>query len=539
MRIWLLTAVALAAQEHPAEPPKTGTVTGIVIDDKSGDGVPKAVIILRQGQQGDGGIGTTTGLDGKFALREVNPGTYALAIDRDGYVAARGNSQTVTVQAGQTSSDVKLKLLRTAAISGRILDPDGDPVSGVSVNVSAARARKDARPTGYATTNDRGEYRAFQIAPGEYRLSVTYNPRGRLEGVHMQPTGKADSTAGEAYPTLYYPGTMDARQAAVVKVEPGADLQGFDLQLVRMHGVRVRGRVITGAATTPAPLFQMVTLTPVGQRDPPAQSHDFLIRDRKGEFEFQDVLPGTYRVQVQVGGFNEPNRTSARQTLEIGVSDVEGIVLTPGQPRNLSGRVIPPEGRKVPPGLMVVLGSREAGDTQGGGFAQVGADGAFTMPQVAPNDYDLLLGSTTGGEDDAYIQAIRMGDTDALAEGVHVGEGPVAPIEIILKGNGGTAECVVTDDSSDPVPGATVLLVPDQPRQRQAALFGECRTRPDGTCKVTGITPGEYHVYAFPDGMQIERRDPDAFKPFEKYSEGLKFAEGERKEVSLKAAPAE
>lgn len=527
MRIRLITASALFAIAIPMAA-QTGSVAGIVIDEKSGDGVAKAVVILKQNQQG--GIGTTTSLDGKFTLRDLDPGTYVLAVERDGFVAAHGPSQTVTVQAGQTASDVKLKLLRTGAISGRVLDADGDPVSGVGVTLSATPARKNNRAlTGYATTNDRGEYRVFQITPGEYRVSATYRQRGQVEGVRMQRLSTTGApSGGEAYPTVFYP--------AIVKVEPGADLQGIDLQLVRAHSVRVRGHVIAGS--NPAPVLQMVILASV-QRDPPGQSHDFLIRDPKGEFEFADVLPGTYRLQVQAGAFNQPNEMSARQTLEVGDSDIDGIELTLGQPQSLSGRIIAPEGRKLPPGLMVVLGSREAGDTQGGGIAQVGADGAFTIPHVAPGEYDVVIGSATAGEDDAYIQAIRVGDKDALAEGLHVGEGQLPSLDIVLKPNGGAVECTVTDDKGDPVPDASILIVPDPPRQRQAALFGDCHTRPDGTCKVTGITPGEYHVYAFPAGMEMDRRDPEALKPFEKYGEAMKFAEGERKPVNLKTPPTE
>jgi hypothetical protein len=285
----------------------------------------------------------------------------------------------------------------------------------------------------------------------------------------------------------------------------------------------------------------MVTLSALGQRDAPGPGHNVLIRDPKGEFEFTGVMPGTYRLQVETAGFNEPNsnRLSARRTLEVGVSDLEGIEMTPGRPASLSGRVIAPEGRKLTPGLIVMLGPRDAGDTQGGGAAEVGVDGAFTMSQVAPGEYDVLLGVTAGEGDDTYIHAIRHGDTDALVEGLRVGEGPLAPLEIVLKANGGAAECSVTNDKGEPVPNASIMVVPDAPKQRQLALFGECRTHADGTCKITGITPGEYHLYAFPAGTEIDRRDPDALKPFEKYGEAMKFAEGERKPVNLKTAPIE
>jgi hypothetical protein len=545
MRIRFFAAVALlgaaapiAGQEGPVPPPKTGSVAGAVIEEKSEESIAKAFVILRRDQEG--GIGAITGPDGKFTLRDLDPGTYALTVERDGYVVPRGQSQTVQVQAGQTTADVKLKLQRTGAVSGRILDADGDPVCNVSVLVSQVRARKDDHSGNrYATTNDRGEYRIFQIAPGEYRLSATYSPRSQFDGVRIQPAAKAGAapaSGGEAYPTVYYPGLTDSRQAGAVKVDPGADLQGLDLQLVRTHGVRVRGRV--AASYSPAPLFLMVDLAPISWRDTPGQTLNVLVRDPKGEFEFQGVLPGSYRLQVQAAGFDQASRMSVRRPLEVGVSDIEGIEVTLGQPQSVSGRIVAPEGRTLPPGLMVLLQTREAGDAQGGGMALVGDAGAFTIPKVAPGEYDVVVGSTKGG-DDAYVHAIRMGDTDALAEGVRVGEGPVPPLDIVLKANGGAAECTVKDDKGAPVPNASVLLVPDAPRQRQMALFGECQTKADGACAIVGIAPGEYHVYAFPAGTQIDRRDPDALKPFEKYGEAITLAEGARTQVTLKTAPIE
>src|SRR5271169_2563025 len=142
MSIRLFAAVALlgaaapaAGQESPADPPKTGSVAGVVIEEKSEERIAKAFVILRRDQEG--GIGEITGSDGKFTLRDLDPGTYVLTVERDGYVVPRGQSQTVQVQAGQNTSDVKLKLQRTGAVSGRILDADGNPIPNVSVVMSA------------------------------------------------------------------------------------------------------------------------------------------------------------------------------------------------------------------------------------------------------------------------------------------------------------------------------------------------------------------------------------------------------------------
>jgi len=282
----------------------------------------------------------------------------------------------------------------------------------------------------------------------------------------------------------------------------------------------------------------MVNLTPISWRDTPGQTFNVLIRDPKGEFDFQGVLPGSYRLQVEAAGLDEASRMSVHRALEVGAADIEGIEMTLGQPQSVSGRIVAPEGRNLSPGMMVLLQTREAGDAQGGKMAQVDDAGAFTIPKVAPGEYDVVVASTKGG-DDAYVHAIRMGDTDALAEGVRVGEGQVPPLKIVLKANGGVAECTVKDDKGALVPDASVLLIPDAPRQRQMALFGECRTTADGTCDIVGITPGEYHAYAFPAGTQIDRRDPDALKAFEKYGEAMTFAEGDRRQVDLKTVPIE
>jgi hypothetical protein len=179
---------------------------------------------------------------------------------------------------------------------------------------------------------------------------------------------------------------------------------------------------------------------------------------------------------------------------------------------------------------------RDPSDHQGGGIAQVSLAGAFSFPEVGAGEYDVMLGSTGPG-DDLYVSAIRLGDFDALADGVR--SDIPGNLEIILKAHGGTLACSVTGEKDEPVPGGHVVLIPDPPRERQLALMGECRTDGSGACEILGITPGEYHVYSFPTQIEIDQRDPNAIKPFEKYGKAVKIGEGERRDVQLKAAPAE
>jgi hypothetical protein len=175
---------------------------------------------------------------------------------------------------------------------------------------------------------------------------------------------------------------------------------------------------------------------------------------------------------------------------------------------------------------------------QAGGFAQVLPDATFNIKNVSAGDYDLLIKSNAAS-DDLYIGSIRMGNTDALADGVHV-EGSPELLEIVLKANGGTAACSVKDDQGSIVPGSHVVLVPDGARKRQFALYADCKADAEGTCKVTGTAPGDYHLYAFPGDAEVDfLRDPDFFKPFEDHGKSASFAEGQEQQVELQPVPSE
>ena len=65
-------AALLCSQENPPAPPKTGSVAGTVIDEKSGEGIPKALITLRRDPEGGVDFGMSAwNLDsGHLALLE-------------------------------------------------------------------------------------------------------------------------------------------------------------------------------------------------------------------------------------------------------------------------------------------------------------------------------------------------------------------------------------------------------------------------------------------------------------------------------------
>jgi hypothetical protein len=522
-RVVTLALLLLAPALAPAYQQKPGGAEGHVVDAGSGEPIRKAVVILRTGP--DGGVAAYTNSQGLFHFENLDPGTYTATASRDGYVADRKTPPTVvTIQAEKTESDITLKLVRTGAVSGRVLDADGDPAVQASISIEPLSGTV---PGGGAITNDRGEYRAFGIPPGKYRVVVNWSPR--IEGPSATPV-KLASGEEQTYRPTWYPGTPDRKQATTVEVTPGADLEGFDIQVVRSHAVRVRGRVI-GLSTA-----AFVTLQPT---DPSARKGGMnaVIQGPPWTFEIGGVLPGDY--ELTVNGFSTNGQgPSASQMITVGDSDVEGIELTIGPPQQVTGRLIPPEGRQLSPGWMVLLNRRQ--DKQGGAAANVAADGTFHLEAVAPGDYGVWAGrfSATGADADTYISAVRAGDDDIRDKGLHIGESAPAPISIFLAADGGTIDLSVVDDKGAPIPDTALMLLPDK-MHIEGRFDPGCRADARGTCTARGIAPGEYHAFAFGKGEYPDPHDTERMKAIEKYGKAVVIAPSGRVQLQLQPVPSE
>jgi protocatechuate 3,4-dioxygenase beta subunit len=530
-------AICAASQIYSFQSPTPGAqdrgaIRGHVLQSKSNEPVKRALVILKRGQEP--GTGASTDASGAFRFDDLEPGAYTVSAERTGFVLdPESERSVVNVKAGRDESEATLKMIRTAAISGRVLDSDGEPITGASVQVAPINRKKDGVPSFGAITDDRGQYRAYNIRPGKYHIAVSYEPPFQQRQVRMQrPAAQSGNPPQGTYALTYYPAAPDAKQAQTVTVEAGADMQGIDVRILTARGVTVRGAV-GAAGGAPAGAIVFVTLTPVR----PAiglRTYDNVIQDSSGEFELTQVLAGRYALSATAPLGDK--RLSARQVVDVGTADIEGIQLTLIPPQTVTGLIVLPEGRKIPPGLVAALTSQDIRYDGGGGLSQPGSGGEFQMRDVAPGDYDVALASTGAG-DDLYVSAIQAGDDDALAGGVHVGTSPVGRLKVILKSNGATVQASVRNSSGKPLPDSQVRLVPDAPRRAQVALYGECKTDASGVCNVLGVAPGSYRVFAFAEETRLDFRDPAATRDIEDSGKAINVAEGERQSVELTVAP--
>ena len=331
----LLCAPFAGAQSDANQ--KTGRVSGTVLS-LNGDMVRKATVRL-QGTGGQPGqppvsYSETTDNGGKFLFEDIAPGRYTLSAEKPGFVAARYGARSNTssgtqlnLTAGMEMKDLSIKMTPQGVIAGKVVDQDGDPV--ISVQVQAMRfayssGRKQLQAIGGTTTNDLGEYRLINLPPGGYLISAS-DPRA------VRFAQDSDLRAGkvqEASITTFYPNAADVSSAVAVDVAAGGEMRGMDIRLLQAKVYTVRGKALDAPGV---PAILSLTRKNDNTNLPSILNGGGSSQLRPdGTFEFRNILPGTYVLQVvQVisANGNQPANLTGRVEVNVGAANIDNLVL--------------------------------------------------------------------------------------------------------------------------------------------------------------------------------------------------------------------
>jgi len=183
-----------------------------------GEGLPEARI-------------TDTDTDGRYRFDNLPAGQYRVRAEKPGYVgldygAVRPFVQPppIEIRDGQART-ADILLPRGAALEGRILTEDGEPVQDATVSaVRLAYGPRGRRPepVGQARTDDLGRFRVHSLPAGSYHLQMAPS---RLDALDRQvPPG--ERPAGYAH--TFYPGTARVDEARTVTVVCGQEIGQLD-----------------------------------------------------------------------------------------------------------------------------------------------------------------------------------------------------------------------------------------------------------------------------------------------------------------------
>ena len=177
----LLVVVAVAGLAFAQD--QSGALQGTVVNRASHVPVKKAHVLLTRAPTPPSTMvmqrAATTDANGNFLVDGLPPGMYRVQVFAADYPSARMGSgpasKSVQVMSGGTPAKVDFELAPGAAISGRIVDEDGDPVPRCFVQVRTA---------------------GIQLRPGRFSTSQQTNDDGRpgATGDNSLPRGPADMT---------------------------------------------------------------------------------------------------------------------------------------------------------------------------------------------------------------------------------------------------------------------------------------------------------------------------------------------------------
>ncbi len=499
----LLLPFLLAGQTDSG---KTASIEGVVTDSVTGAPIPRVHVTLNGSIDGLPGLyGATATADGKFSITGIAPGSYSLAGQRVGFVEipGQGNVTRLTLKADDHNADVDLKLSPTGAITGRVIDANGEPVEGASVELRGTHGGENC------STDETGQFRIGGLAPGQYRVKAS---AGDIWGGH--PEIRTDGTVEAHNAATYYPSVLAETEAGKVEVRSGADTTGVDIQLVRVPFVRVSGRIV-GLPRSAENAVVMVLQDNGGEG-----------REVKpdGSFEIWRLDPGKYRL---TGEWNLPDGQQGHTVaanIEVAGSNIENIELRAVPDSDISGRLEFEDDRaKLMPQQDAPLRTVSLEDEDGGlaSPSPVSVDAGFTfhLDKVPAARYHVQLSWQT-----AYVKSMGSGskmiDGSLLDLTSGAGDGNLT---LFLAAATGAISGKVRDDHGDGAPGVQITLTSSD---LDSGFFPRFATSmPDGTYSFANLPPGSYKISA---GDQDESQAS---------TETVEVGDGDKVIKDLKAPP--
>jgi Carboxypeptidase regulatory-like domain len=546
----LLLASALAAQgqgrNSAGDKPKKEdcSIAGMVVKLDGSAPLKSARVELGNAEDYSRAYAATTDEGGRFTLKDVGPGRYRLSVSRNGFVNQEYGQKTpndpgsiLTLAPGQQMKDLLFRLIPWSVIAGRIRNEDGDPMPWVQVTAlreAYTDGKRKLSPTAQETTNDLGEYRLFGLRPGRYFVSAAYSTKnhGLEQSADAEDEGMpaAEERSPQRYVATYYPGTPDPAKAATISVKPGDEIPSVDILLQRVAAYKIRGRIYNMITHRTGKDISVMMLPRNSQVATYIVNFEATVLDKDGSFVLKDILPGSYTLSAF--WFDEGKPYVAKQNIDVGNADVEGVTLTIAPGMAISGRAIW-DGKPSLEGdeLSVSASSREQG-VEFGDAARVAPNGAFTLKNLSEDTYHLYV---NGMSKDCYIKAVRYGMADALFDGFAAQRGNDASLEVTLSSRGARVQGAVADADGLPVAGAWAVLVPEEAHRGQTHMYKETTTDQYGHFELRGIPPGDYKLFSWDQVENGAWQDPEFLKPFEEKGEEVKLQEGEEKSVNLTA----
>ncbi len=521
-------------------------VSGVVVDEDKKPVAAARVASQSAGREGGPmmfigrpqfGRTAASGPDGRYVLRVAElDADVQISAAKKGYPATK--SPIMRLASGERKGNVTLTIPRGVAFSGRVIDRNGKPVSGVSVDAAETqgdmggmvrrmvinaggppRGEETVTTASDGTFNIRlkeGKYdvvfkregyaaktlRTQTVAQNEKPVEVTLEPgveiAGRVvrggvgvEGVNvtaLSEGGMAQSTTGpDGSFTLadLTPGQMminvNKMDAMIQEMRP-VTAPARDLVIELPAGGRITGRVVDKATHRPLTSFQAGVSTSRGGGGMmimmPPMMRAFTSDD--GTFVLENVKPGPTQVMAMAPGYTTGRAPNVEVKDGETVSDVE-VALEAGA--KLVGKVTDANGAPV-------AGVSVRPEMMGGPGRVMRFDGVDTSAVTDPSGEYTMESLEPGEKTFNFARSGYVTETKTVT----LASGKDTRLDVTI-GSGLRIAGVVVTEGGAPVGEATV-------RASSAAGGGrEAHTDASGSFQLEGLAPGHYTFTAAKSGL--------------------------------------
>ncbi len=554
----LLSPVALRAQDLDQPPPlsvagqaPTGplvTLHGVVRNAATGEALPRALVRI----EGDADTGALTDGEGRFEIPNVAAGPQGVIVIkpgfRDGTASDAGEDQEESpgtvhnVLVAAEMPDVVFTMAPTNSIHGLIQLSTGDSAQGVEVTLlqrTVMSGRTVWQVASTARANSDGVYRFAGLADGMYAIYT--NPAMDSEAAtNLVEAGRSGNVSRSGYTSQFYAdardlaGAMKMHLAGGEQAEANLSLTLEPFQVVTATILSADGRRISDASPAqPGMAVSAVVIDGQGHQLPFAAQYD------ASTHMLQTSLPdGTYSILVTAITMRVGDRFAANGVFTgaqaagnlVGQVDVSvaghavsnlRIPLSPIRPSPVQVSLIGSgvQGARTSPGQEgsdgVFITLNQTGGWISDGMVSSYAEGPVYGPlKVAPVQPGFYWAHTSIANK-AYCEgSLTAGGANLAREPLTIGlAGPAAPVSLTLRSDCASLTLALPATMAVPVAGEepfyTVYAVPDFDTTGDL-VPQTLRASTGGTVTLEGLTPGNYHVYAFTRPVELAYHNAEA-----------------------------
>jgi hypothetical protein len=561
----------VTAQQQRDTPAGTAVISGkVLIAGDTNQPARRVRVTLNEVARLVPGQATTTDETGAFTFSSLPAGRFELKAIKDAWLsssfgAARPDrpGTPIVVKDGDRITRLTMTIARGGVITGAVRDGRGRPVPTISVRVmrlgynavTGERTLVTLTAGTGVTTDDRGEYRAYGLPPGNYLVLANPLPAGglppgwivpdirpltaadvqqALQGTRASanaPGAGATTTAPASLPRVNYapvfhPGVTDIGTATTVALGLSEERTGVDVTMQYVPTATLSGTI--GIPDGVQPGVVQLRLVPAGnQADllPGAGLTGATARPAAdGTFAFNGVAPGLYTVKASVGastgrGGVVPDLPALWAFEDVAMSGNDVTVRLTLQPGvDLSGRVVFEGSQPTPAELQTMSfaltlpgtdGRLLTGNGAGGG--RVDAQGRFMLRGIAPDSYRWSMSwSSPGASEKWTIKSSVANRRESFETPLRVNQNEPVDWTITFTDKPAGVNGVFQDRAGRAATDYSILVFSTD---RSYWTPGSKRIRAmrpstDGAFSTTGLPAGEYFLAALTDLEPGEWNDP-------------------------------